>query len=445
MSLEAGWVGVAGPYPVRDGNNICPLIDGEPAFRRICALIDTAKRTVWVTITFMWADFRMPDGRGTALDVLQRAAERGVDVRILFWRPDDETAHLRRNAFWGSLEQRRQLQSCAPDIKCRWDRSHPGFCQHQKSWLIDEETAFVGGINLNPHSMVKPGHDGEGQNHDIYVELAGPSVADVTHNFVQRWNEASDRNESDGRFGSGSETELAIPQKTPPAQGSAQVQIQRTCPPGRIMSDGSDGEKGIFAQYIAAINAAREAIYIENQYIEVLEIVVALTAALQRGVAVLWLAPAEPDHRPNAYDASDRSTFFAARAALGSYDGFMLSGIAGLGEDGRRKPVYVHAKLMIVDDVWATVGSANLHRFSLFGNSEMNVSFHDPAVAKQLRVDLFREHLGLDTADLAARPAFDLFRQIATRNRCLLAKGCADWQGLAFTLNVNTYGKAKQI
>ena len=79
----------------------------------------------------------------------------------------------------------------------------------------------------------------------------------------------------------------------------------------------------------------------------------------------------------------------------------MLSGIAGWGEDGRRKPVSVHAKLMIVDDVWATVGSANLHRFSLFGNSEMNVSFHDPAVAKQLRVDLFREHLGLERSRIA--------------------------------------------
>jgi phosphatidylserine/phosphatidylglycerophosphate/cardiolipin synthase-like enzyme len=45
-------------------------------------------------------------------------------------------------------------------LKIRWDRAYPGFCQHQKSWLIDAgaetETAFVGGINLNPHSMVAP-------------------------------------------------------------------------------------------------------------------------------------------------------------------------------------------------------------------------------------------------------------------------------------------------
>ena len=65
------------------------------------------------------------------------------------------------------------------------------------------ETAFLGGINLNPHSVVSPGHRGKGQNHDVYVELKGPSVVDVHHNFVQRWNEASERNLSDGIMGTG--------------------------------------------------------------------------------------------------------------------------------------------------------------------------------------------------------------------------------------------------
>ena len=42
-----------------------PLIDGEPALRRVCEAIEQAKRSVWVTITFMWASCQMPDGRGT--------------------------------------------------------------------------------------------------------------------------------------------------------------------------------------------------------------------------------------------------------------------------------------------------------------------------------------------------------------------------------------------
>src|SRR5437773_8178604 len=89
----------SGSYPRRAGNFVRPLVDGEPAFRRICEAIEAAKRSVWVTVTFMWAAFEMPDGRGSALDTLDRAAARGVDVRILFWRPDAETGHWKRNAF----------------------------------------------------------------------------------------------------------------------------------------------------------------------------------------------------------------------------------------------------------------------------------------------------------------------------------------------------------
>jgi len=454
--LDARWTGVAGPYPGRDGNQVLPLIDGEPAFRRICEAIGAAERSVWVTVTFMWSAFRMPDGRGTALDVLQRAANRGVDARALFWRPDDETAHLRVNAFWGAPEHFHQLETSAPDVKVRWTRAHPGFCEHQKSWLIDEAVAFVGGINLNPHSMVSPGHAGEGQqNHDVYVELAGPSVADVHHNFVQRWNEASDRGEADGRWGPGSEPQLAFPVRTPPPVGTARVQIQRTIHPGRYRDgspapgaaafDVSAGERCNLAQYVAAINAAREAIYLENQYIEVTEIVEALVAALRRGVSVLWLAPSEPDHRPDAYHPPERRVFFEARASLGAEDAFTLAGLAALGADGHRLPVYVHAKLMIIDDVWATVGSANLHRFSLFGNSEMNVACFDPAFVKRLRVALFTEHLCRDTADLSPRLALELFKRIADGNAVLQGLGRADWQGLAFTMDIATYGVARQI
>jgi cardiolipin synthase len=50
-----------GAYPVRAGNRVHPLIDGEPAFRRVCDAIDRAQGRVWVTVTFLWATFQMPD------------------------------------------------------------------------------------------------------------------------------------------------------------------------------------------------------------------------------------------------------------------------------------------------------------------------------------------------------------------------------------------------
>lgn len=452
MPVDRFWAEEASPYPIRDGNLITPLIDGEPAFRRICALIDAARASVWVTVTFMWPEFRMPDGR-TALDALNGAAKRGVDVRVIFWRLGEETRHHRRNAFEGREEHFEALRAQDIRVKIRWDRAAPGFCQHQKSWLIDAgeemEIAIVGGINLNPHSVASPGHDGEGQNHDVYVELAGPCVADVHHNFVQRWREASERDLPDGRWGLGSETDPAFPTRIPSARGGARAKIQRTIHPGRLADgDGfpfSRGERTNLAQYCAAIAAAREAIYIENQYIEVMEIVAALRGALERGVDVVWLAPAVPDHKPDAYAAPDRRDFFEARASLGAFSGFTLAGLAGLGADGRRSPVYVHSKLMLIDDEWGTVGSANLHRYSLFGNAEMNVAFAEPASVRAIRAALFQEHLGEDTADLGPRAALRLFQRIARENRRKLDLGDAVWRGLTFTLDIASYGLRPQF
>jgi phosphatidylserine/phosphatidylglycerophosphate/cardiolipin synthase-like enzyme len=123
---------VPGPsYPVRSGNLLRPLVDGEPAFRRVCEAIEAARQSVWATVPFMRATFRMPDGRGPALDVLNRAAARGLDVRLIFWRPDPETESLKTNAFWGSSEHFELLKSSNAGVWIRWDRAHPGFCQHQ--------------------------------------------------------------------------------------------------------------------------------------------------------------------------------------------------------------------------------------------------------------------------------------------------------------------------
>lgn len=422
-------------YPVRSGNLLRPLVDGEPAFRRVCEAIEAARHSVWATVTFMWANFRMPDGRGSALDVLNRAAARGLDVRLIFWRPDPETESLKTNAFWGSADHFDLLETSNSGVCIRWDRAHPGFCQHQKTWLIDAgtetETAFLGGINLNPQSMVAPGHRGEGQNHDVYVELAGPSAVDIHHNFVQRWNGASERDLPDGRWGVGSEIDLPFPNKVPDRRGEAIVQIQRTIHSGRypdaratpagLVFNVAAGERSNFEQYCAAINAARRSIYIENQHISVPEIIECLHKALKRGVEIVALLPAEVN-------------VSSELAALGAFEHFTLAGIAGSGADGKRKPVWVHAKLMIVDGEWGTVGSCNLHRFSLFGNCEMNAAFWDRNTANTLLCELLQEHLDRDITGMDDRAAMQLFRAIAQENRKHFDVGECAWQGLAFDL-----------
>jgi len=147
---------------------------------------------------------------------------------------------------------------------------------------------------------------------------------------------------------------------------------------------------------------------------------------------VVLLIPGEPENRG----------FGEARSVLGAYENFTLAGIAGIGDDGRRTHVYVHAKTMLIDDSWATIGSANLHRFSLYGNNEMNASFRDPPVVREFRCELFREHLDEDTASLNDREALRLFGEIAQENRIRQKAGDFAWSGLAFALDITTYGAA---
>jgi cardiolipin synthase A/B len=370
------------------------------------------------------------------LDVLNRAAARGLDVRVIFWRPDPETESLKTNTFWGDSKQLAQLETSRSATCVRWDRAEPGFCQHQKSWLIDagtpNETCFVGGINLNPHSMVAPGHRGDSHNHDLYLELAGPAAVDVHHNFVQRWNEASERHATNGRWGPGSDSELPFPTTVPARRGDALVQIQRTLHSGRYRDGRASpggmpfnieaGEQSNFDQYRSAIRAARRTIYLEHQHIDVPEIIDCLRQALLRGVEIVSVMPAAAKHPPSLTELADFQTF-------------TLAGIAGLGADGQRKPVWVHSKLMIVDGEWGTAGSCNLHRHSLFGNAELNAAFWDRHTARALLFELLNEHLGQDLSALDDLAALRAFRAIAANNAKLLKAGTMTWPGLAFMLS----------
>jgi phosphatidylserine/phosphatidylglycerophosphate/cardiolipin synthase-like enzyme len=70
-----------------------------------------------------------------------------------------------------------------------------------------------------------------------------------------------------------------------------------------------------------------------------------------------------------------------------------------------REPIYVRAKVAIVDDRWLTVGSANLNEHSLFNDSEVNVVVHDAGLARDTRLRLWSEHLELPIDEIQGEPA----------------------------------------
>ncbi len=446
----------SGSYPLRPGNAVRPLVDGEPAFRRICEAVESARKSVWVTVAFLQRDVQMPDGRGSFFDVLDRAKERGLDVRVIFWRHVQLAKFQPDSHFAGTEEERAWLAERGSTFLARWDQAHERYCQHQKSWLVDAgqpgEVAFVGGINLNQNSVVAPGHASPGgHTHDVYVEVSGPAATDIQHNFVQRWNEASDRGEPDGLWPNAlSQDSLPFPSEVSPARGDVPVQIQRTVRRGRYFDRTGtpggepfaigDGEFAIMDQYLQAIDAARRTIYIEDQAIGAQQIVDALQAALDRSVDVVFLVPVDPNNEmAAARKLPETKPFWDSLAALGEHNHFALVGIASNRPGNDYQNVYVHAKIALIDDGWCTIGSANIGNRSFYGDTELNASFWHAETVRALRVELLHEHLGRDSSALDDRAALRLYRETALSNRD--RRTCWEpLQGLAYAVDPAQYG-----
>jgi phosphatidylserine/phosphatidylglycerophosphate/cardiolipin synthase-like enzyme len=445
-------------YPLRPGNFVRPLVDGEPAFRRIGEAVSAARRRVWVTIAYVDREAKLPDGHGTVFDLLERAAARGVDVRALFWREPRLREHEPDSEhFEGSQGDLAWLGERGARFCARWDRLPNGFCQHQKSWIVDAgepgEVAFVGGINLDAPSIAPPGHAvrGSPQIHDVYLELRGPAASDVHHNFVQRWNEASDREEAGGVWPdlrcAGA---LEFPARLSPPAGPVPVQLTRTVLAGRYRDQTAapgakpysiaGGEASVLEQYLAAIASARSSVYLENQAIGSPAVVDALEAALQRGVEVVFLVPGNAHPAFVEARKEPRAAFFFEKLAqLGRHENFTLAAIASGGADGRYDEIYVHSKLVLVDDLWCTIGSTNVAERSFHQDTELNASFWHPESVRALRRELLLEHLGLDTRELDDRAALRAFHRIARSN----ADRRVCWEplaGLAYAVDPVDYG-----
>jgi phosphatidylserine/phosphatidylglycerophosphate/cardiolipin synthase-like enzyme len=423
----------SGPYPARSGNLVRPLIDGEAIAQRLGEAVETARHSVWLTVAFCSDDFLFPDGRGPLFDVLDRAAARGIDVRLLVWRPNPEFGAGHR-VFGGTLEQRAWLAKRRARFKIRWDRAAGRYCQHQKSWMIDAghpaETAFVGGMNLTSVAL---------QRHDVYVEITGPSAADVCHNFVERWNEASERHAVDGNWACDGTDALPYPDRPSAPRGGSTVQVQRMLDPSRYAVDRA--EQSIVEQYEQAIDAARRTIFIVNQAVPVPRVAKPLLRAAERGVDIVLVVPAIPeDYAYKARLDPRGAALFDGIEALAPHRGFTLAGVAEH-HAGRRRARYVHAKVMLVDDFWATIGSCNLHFHSMGGNAEMNASIWDGEVVRALRRGLLARHLALDTAGLDDRAALRLFKDVAAGNRDRIERREDGWQGSAFALSPHDYAR----
>ena len=148
--------------------------------------------------------------------------------------------------------------------------------------------------------------------------------------------------------------------------------------------------------YTKAVSQARHLIYIEDQYLWSPDVAAMFSAALQRnpGLQLIAVLPLFPDQdgrisQPPDLVGRDRAIATLSKAAPRRVAFYGLESPDGV-------PVYVHAKVCIIDDQWASAGSDNFNRRSWTHDSELTAAVWDPGYAQALRLNLAREHLERD-------------------------------------------------
>jgi phosphatidylserine/phosphatidylglycerophosphate/cardiolipin synthase-like enzyme len=182
------------------------------------------------------------------------------------------------------------------------------------------------------------------------------------------------------------------------------VQILRTYPHlrGTPYPFAPRGERSIACGYMKALGQARQLIYLEDQYLWSEEVIQPFAEALLANpeLHVITVLPMHPDSANRAVAAAQA---YGRRKALGALRRAGGDRVASYGiENHLGTPIYVHAKVCVIDDTWATVGSDNFNLRSWTYDSELACAVYDSIGAglpQQLRLALNREHLGRTVAD----------------------------------------------
>ncbi|SDP19690.1 Phosphatidylserine/phosphatidylglycerophosphate/cardiolipin synthase [Nakamurella panacisegetis] len=378
--------------PVRHGCAVHVLIDGDEALAAVADALAGARSHVHIAGWHLTPGFRLRRDPGTPAlhTVLAELAER-VDVRVLLWAGPPLPLFRPTRPMMKDVQTQLMRGS---KVKCVLDaRERTMHCHHEKVIVIDDEVAFVGGIDLSDLSgdrwdrNAHPPRSATGW-HDVSTRLQGPIVADVAQHFRDRWQEVA--------------REDLPPPAVPEPAGEVTVRLLRTVPE-KTYDFAPRGEFSILAAYLRALGSAREFIYLENQFLWSTEIVDILAEKLRH--------PPQPDFRIvlvlPVRPSSGRDTTRGQLGRLLDADGGagrLLATTVRAHADGRADPLYVHAKVGIVDDAWLTIGSANLNEHSLFNDTEVNIVSQDRTLTRSTRLRLWAEHLECAVSEVEGDP-----------------------------------------
>lgn len=298
----------------------------------------------------------------------------------------------------------------------RLDNVHPsGAAHHQKIVVIDDALAFCGGIDMTNDRWdtrhhedgdprrVRPSGRAYGAFHDATMTVDGPAAAALGDLARERWRRATGEQIEPPPA---ARTDL-WPQQLPPLLRDLTVGIARTEPE----FNGRAGVREIEALHLAAIAAARHAIYVEGQYFAARCIGEALATRLR-----------DPDGPEIVVINSQRARGWVEEKAMGAARKRLLAHLREADRHGRFRiyrpvtasgaPIYVHAKVLAIDDRLLRIGSANLNNRSMGFDTECDLAIEARsgeagATAVSQGITAFRnallaEHLATDSGTVAA-------------------------------------------
>ena len=336
-STVAAYTGSA----VVGGNRVEILLNGDEIFPAKLRVIRSARKTI------NYAQYVFEEGQPAA-DISRALAERcraGVQVSVLL----DAIGAL------ALPEEYRQIMLAGG---CRLETFRPlspfaidrvNYRNHRRILVVDGRIGITGGSGTSG----KWGGDGKTQDHwrDTDVLVEGPVVEQLQGAFAENWLEAT------GVALGGKEY---FPQPVDP-KGQVMAQAVRSSPAG--------GSAAMYTMFLLAMASARQSIYITNPYfLPDDRMIDTLVGAARKGVRIVLLLPGAIDHN-------------IVRQASRSELGRLLE--VGI-EVHEYRAALLHAKTMVVDSRWATVGSTNFDRRSFALNDEINLVVYDEGIARRL-------------------------------------------------------------
>lgn len=438
-------------WKIHEGTQAALLIDARDYYRAFYAAASKAKKSILLLGWQFDSDVQLLRGADRPpgvdpkevelLPFLTRLCKENPDlhVKILAWN------HSVFFALEREILQKIVFSLMTPaNLAFRQDDTvELGGSHHQKVAIIDGRIAFMGSADIcqdrwddRSHEATHPlriTRNGEPQKpyHEVQAVFSGPIVGSFVELFVDRWRHGV------GEAIDPDELILGTPEHEQPLDlpgmfrlPRATVALSRTIP----IDDDRERVHEIRDLYVRAIRAARRSIYIETQYLTSCCVRDALVKRLRDRskpkLDVVVVLPNKPEKFKEEITVGqpqsvviDQIRRAAERGghALGIYDVATRDPVTG-----EETFVYVHSKLMIVDDQFFTMGSANLANRSMTLDSEINASWWArskddelAAAIRRVRTTLMTEHLGEGIAPMVV----DSTVGIVSRLDALIARG----------------------